>query len=333
MFTTFADDGADGLWRRLHAAVSDVAGTQSNPSRGGSRELLHVAFSISDPRRRWVLSRTPSMNPAFALAEVVWIMRGRQDAAFLVPWNSALPTFSGMSESLHGAYGHRLRKSFGVDQLKRAADALAARPGSRQVVLQVWDAVRDLPAHDGEPADADVPCNVGSQLKIADGRLDWLQLVRSNDLMRGLPYNLVQWTTIHEILAGWLDLPLGEYHQVSDSLHLYDQDRAEFGCGSAVEAPAAAGSFATGYDASAAIFASIEALVLRLNALRDLPRDPLDLIEDDVPDPYRDWQWVLIAEKLRRRHRAADSGDVSDLVLDPQLRVAFERWAGRFQER
>jgi thymidylate synthase len=54
-----------------------------------------------------------------------------------------------------------------------------------------------------------------------------MQIVRSNDLYRGLPYNFVQFTVLHEIMAGWLGVPLGTYRQVSDSLHVYAADEPQ----------------------------------------------------------------------------------------------------------
>ncbi len=48
--------------------------------------------------------------------------------------------------------------------------------------------------------------------------------MRSNDHFRGLPHNLIQFTTVQEVLAGWLGISLGSYHHYSDSLHVYESD-------------------------------------------------------------------------------------------------------------
>jgi thymidylate synthase len=53
-------------------------------SRGGrTTELLHVTMTIDDPRQRWVVARQPGINPAFALAEAIWIFAGRNDSGVL----------------------------------------------------------------------------------------------------------------------------------------------------------------------------------------------------------------------------------------------------------
>jgi len=127
------------------------------------------------------------LNPAFAIAEIVWIMNGRHDSEFLNRWNSRLPLFAGAGPRYDGAYGHRLRRHFGIDQIQRVCDALSTDRASRQAVLQIWDARTDLPAPDGTAASADVPCNVSSLLKVRGGRLQWTQIMRSNDVFLGLP--------------------------------------------------------------------------------------------------------------------------------------------------
>ena len=60
--------------------------------------------------------------------------------------------------------------------------------------------------------------------KIRDGTLEWLQVIRSNDMVLGVPHNFVQFTSMQEILAGWLGVECGSYTQISDSLHVYDSD-------------------------------------------------------------------------------------------------------------
>jgi thymidylate synthase len=164
------------------------------------------------------------MNPAFALAEVVWILNGRDDAAFLNFFNSRLPKFAGPGSTYHGAYGRRLRRFGGVDQLRRAAAALRARPETRQVVLQIWNSPIDLPRRDGSPTAMDIPCNICSLLKVREGLLEWTQVCRSNDVFLGLPHNIVQFTTLQEVVAGWIGIEPGPYNQLSDSLHAYCSD-------------------------------------------------------------------------------------------------------------
>ena len=79
MISAFQGQSADNVWQQAAEGFRRSDGARSQNSRGGStREILHVAISIADPRQRWVVSREPPLNIAFALAEVVWIMTGRR---------------------------------------------------------------------------------------------------------------------------------------------------------------------------------------------------------------------------------------------------------------
>ena len=188
---------------------------------GQTKELTHVCMSIADPTQRWVERRKPAVSPAFAIAELVMIMNGSDEAILLNAWNPALPKYQGKYDRYPGAYGKRLRYSFGFDQINRAYDALKNNPESRQVVMEIWKPDIDLPQSKGRPNNDDIPCNICSLLKIRDGKLLWTQIMRSNDIVFGLPYNFFQFTFLQEIIAGWLNVGVGEYMHISDSLHMY----------------------------------------------------------------------------------------------------------------
>ena len=216
---------ADEVWLLAERKIETRDGTLEQPScDGDTLELLHACLVLENPLERWVVNRSPALNPAFALAEVVWILNGRNDSSFLNFWNPKLPRFQGSGEAYYGAYGFRLRRQFGVDQIRGACEALRHVPHSRQVVLQIWDARSDLPVERGAPRNQDVPCNICALLKVRDNRLDWVQVMRSNDLILGLPHNFVQFTHLQEMFAGWLGCEVGTYTHFSDSLHVYARD-------------------------------------------------------------------------------------------------------------
>ena len=304
MISTFQGQSADNVWLQAAEAFRQSDGVRSQDSRGGpTREILHVGISIADPRQRWVVSREPPLNLAFALAEIVWIMTGRRDLAFLDYWNRRYRDFVGPGPELHGAYGYRIRGHLGVDQLERAYRALDSDPDTRQVVIQIWDSPNDLPAPDGTPADRDIPCNVAAMPKLRDGKLEWLQVIRSNDMMLGVPHNFVQFTSMQEILAGWLGVECGSYSQISDSLHVYDSDWDDVMRSTALPSVASNDdSLALPRRESDRVFRELE---LRIEQLIDPATQP-DALEDlaswdDAPQAYRNIAAVLTAEALRRR--------------------------------
>ncbi len=225
----FSGESADAVWRQAAQRLLVPAQVPLQGGRGGTtREVLRAVFEIRDPRRRWIFSRHPATNPAFAIVELICLINGRNDAEVLNYWNPALPRFAGRTKVYQGAYGFRLKRNFGFDQLHRVYLALKRNSASRQIVLQIWDPSTDFPAESGDPAGPDIACNVCAFLKMRNGRLEWTQVVRSNDLVRGVPYDFVQFSALQEILAGWLGTTLGSYTHFSDSLHVYESDLTEF---------------------------------------------------------------------------------------------------------
>lgn len=228
-------------------ALTELDAAPIQEGRGEpTKELLHVMFELKEPRNRLVTLR--DINPAFAFIEVLWIMAGGNNVEYLKFWNPRMKSFAQPNGLLYGAYGHRLGcadlwndtlwdndlieslyiynpnpTNQHVAQLLDARDALDSKPNSRQIVLQIWDSQSDLPDCLGQERAKDIPCNVVSHLLVRRGKLHWMQFMRSNDAIWGWPYNLVQWTFLQEIMAGWLGLDLGPFVLLSDSYHTYQK--------------------------------------------------------------------------------------------------------------
>ena len=331
MASYFEADSADELWVKAASALTSGGVACQAESRGGrTRELLHCLFVLHNPRARWVLSRVPAMNPAFAIAEVFWILLGRNDSRFINYWNPVLPRYAGEGNHYHGAYGHRLRSSHGVDQLQRAYEVLRSDPASRQVTLQIWDSRIDLPTDLGSPAAPDIPCNIAACLKVRDGRLSWLQLMRSNDVFLGLPYNIVQFTVLQEVIAGWLGLEVGDFALMVDSLHLYDQNAELMKIGAIPKIDAHQ------YPSFALSKESFDDVVPRVaSALQSLTNSALTTMElralcnANWPCDYRDFLLICAADAARRREWAREEEWASAQCRRPLLKLAYEAWAQR----
>jgi len=217
-------NSANELWLNAKKLI-DTEGKDVDVGNRKTKEVLHVYVELSRPTNKWVYRRIPPLSIGFALAELMWIVNGSQESQIIDFWNPQLKDYAADEgkDFYHGAYGYRLKISHGFEQLERAYQALSCNPNSRQAVLLIWSPKIDFPDNNGNPRSKDIPCNICSLLKIREGRLDWTQIMRSNDLVLGLPYNLVQFTGLQEILAGWLDIKVGTYNHYSDSLHIYDE--------------------------------------------------------------------------------------------------------------
>ena len=258
------------------------------------------------------------------------MLLGRDEAAFPNYWNPMLPDFSGRTRVYRGAYGRRLRRTWGLDQLRRAAQALESAPESRQIVLQIWHPAEDLPKPDGVPRRGDIPCNICSLLKIRNGRLEWTQVLRSNDLFLGVPYNFVQFTTFQEVLAGWLGVRLGQYTHLSDSLHAYERDLPSFSTPVTAQAMLNNESLCLPWNESKEVLRALwrRASPLTLDSLTPARFSRL-LAGHDLPTPYENLLRVMAADSARRRGWTEEIVAAISDCHNSSLRPLWDAWLSR----
>jgi len=210
---TLTNDSATGLFTDACRAVTSIGDTVS-PRGMATMEVLGAHLCLTQPRRRFVdAPPVRVLNPAFAVAEALWILSG-SDAGWIFKYNRRLRRYAD-GGVLRGAYGPRMRRWAGIDQLDSVRRLLARDPDSRQAVVQLYDPQRDTRGH------RDVPCTLGYRFYLRRGLLHMHTTMRSQDLWLGFPYDIFTATLIQELLAGWLDVGVGQYHHYVDSLHLY----------------------------------------------------------------------------------------------------------------
>ncbi len=204
----------------------DLVGEEA-PSRGGTVVAAPgpVMTTYLNPEERVLFSPMRDANPFFHLMESLWMLGGRNDLAFPLQFNSKFGAFSDDGVTLHGAYGHRWREHFGVDQLLRLAEELKT-PGTRRGVLGMWDPTVDLGR-----LGADLPCNTHAYFSVREGALDMTVLCRSNDVVWGAyGANAVHFSMLLEVMAGLVGARVGAYTQYSHNFHAYTDviPRAQF---------------------------------------------------------------------------------------------------------
>jgi thymidylate synthase len=323
---------ADRVWQDAVKELIERPEYQLNGRNGITHEIVPCVLRIEDPRQRWILSRRPPYNPAFGLVEFIWMITGHNESRVVNYWNPALPKFAGSGDVYPGAYGFRLRYACGLDQIERAYHALSNVPETRQIVLQIWKPEIDLPASNGQPVSEDIPCNIISLLKVRDGRLHWTQIMRSNDIMRGFPNDILQFTMLQEVMAGWLGMQPGDYIHLSDSLHVYKQDLSNFSCVPTNSESTDKESFSMTYNESNKIFSLIYADLVEVSKggkkedeLREIfDRDSgrqaghCELIKDIM---------VVIGSDAASRHNYTDlSYYLVDSCADLDLKRASQAW-------
>ena len=208
----------DALPRALR--LLDQEGIQRD-SRNGPVIVIPEPVTVvyERPCERVLFWPQRDANPFFHLAEALWMLAGRNDVEVPARYAKHIASFSDDGETLHGAYGHRWRYHFGIDQLSYIAAQLKKDPNNRRCVLSMWDARTDLVRPDGK----DLPCNTIATLqRNVDGALDLTMFQRSGDVIWGvMGANAVHMSLMQEYVALMIGCPVGFYHQVVSNFHAY----------------------------------------------------------------------------------------------------------------
>lgn len=218
MYTFNTRNVSEALYIALNAIK--ITGVKIPSRAGETLEMpMPVCTTYSHPMERVLFYPQRDANPFFHCLEALWMLAGRNDVEFLKRYNKRMETYSDSGEILHGAYGHRWRNWFGIDQLDIAVARLKKYPYDRRTVVQMWDCENDLFESNQMK---DVPCNTQIYFKVRNGRLNMMVTCRSNDMIWGAyGANAVHFSMLQEYMAARVGVPIGTYHQVSDSFHAY----------------------------------------------------------------------------------------------------------------
>ena len=195
-----------------------------------------VTTVYHNPRNRVLWSPLRDANPFFHLFESLWMLDGRNNLRYPLRFNSRFGSYSDDGETIWGAYGWRWREFFGYDQLNMIVEELKKNPSSRRCVLSMWNAMpgldEDIPVNKTFDASSDlwiamkggkdVPCNTHVYFDCRGGALNMTVCNRSNDMLWGCyGANAVHFSILQEYMAARIGVPVGQYRQMSNNLHLY----------------------------------------------------------------------------------------------------------------
>ena len=216
MFVIKARNVNGALGKALHLLQTEG---ELEGSRNGEVLLVPapVTTVYAKPCERVLMCPIRDANPFFHLMESLWMLAGHNDLAWPLFFNSRFSGFSDDGKTIHGAYGHRWRHCFHFDQIQRIIRELTDNPGSRRIVLQMWN-----PALDLGRSGADVPCNTNIYFLKRGAELDMTVCCRSNDVIWGAyGANAVHMSFLQEVIATAVKLKVGKYYQVSNNFHMY----------------------------------------------------------------------------------------------------------------
>jgi thymidylate synthase len=184
-----------------------------------SKALPGISFSIDIEKDGFpvlTLRKNPIKSP---IAEQVWFIQGEKDTTFLRKFTKMWDPFMEKDGTLSSAYGFRWRHHFGKDQLGKTIELLENENVSRHGVIITWDPKDD--GYGGTPK-KNVPCPFAYTINILGGRLNMHNIVRSNDMILGAPFDVLGFALLQCMIAQRLGVRPGVYTHSISNAHIYD---------------------------------------------------------------------------------------------------------------
>ncbi len=155
-----------------------------------------------------------------ALTELLWICRGHTDIKYLRDnnvfyWDDDYSRSGRTDGTLGPVYGHQWRNFGGIDQLFNVIRDLKNNPTSRRLLVMAWN-----------PIDNDnmvlPPCHYGFQIYCNATHVDLMWQQRSADIFLGLPYDIIMYGLLLELIAKGAGLKPGKLIGSLGDCHLYN---------------------------------------------------------------------------------------------------------------
>jgi thymidylate synthase len=184
-----------------------------------TKALAGVTFSIDIEKDGFpvlTLRKQPLKSP---IAEQLWFIAGEKDTTFLRKYTKMWDPFMEKDGTLPFSYGWRWRNHFGRDQLGKVIELLESEPSSRHGVIITWDPGDD--GFGGTPK-KNIPCPFAYTVNIIGGRLNMHNIVRSNDMMLGCPFDTFGFALLQCMIAQRLGVRPGIYTHSISNAHVYD---------------------------------------------------------------------------------------------------------------
>lgn len=210
----------DAIYRDIIKKILDQGVEELNERTGKKTKALPgVSFQIDIEKDGFPIL-TLRKNPfKSAIAEMVWFISGEKNTTFLRKFTKMWDLFLEEDGTLAAAYGYRWRHAFDRDQLGALIKLLEEEPSSRHGVIITWDPRED--GYGGIPK-KNVPCPYTFTVNIIGGRLHLHNIVRSNDMILGCPFDTFGFSLLLCILAQKLGVKPGIYTHSISNAHIYD---------------------------------------------------------------------------------------------------------------
>lgn len=187
-------------------------------TRGDYKELRNYSFTIDDITNDVINLKTRNISYNYLVGEILWYWSARNDLNFIKHFSKFWDMISDDGKTSNSAYGYILQKKHGFNQIEAVIDLLKKDPSSRRAVLNFNTPNINM------AYTKDEVCTICLSFMIRDNKLDCTAVMRSNDVIFGLSYDLSYFISLQKYIADRLGVSYGSYTHYAFSMHVYEKD-------------------------------------------------------------------------------------------------------------
>jgi thymidylate synthase len=216
MVTTIRGRTANDVFR--NTAIKLLSDGHSNNPRGmETLELVDAWLTLEDPTESVVTMPERNPNLEYLRGEMEWYKSGSLFAKDIAEHSKFWSKLADTNGTVNSNYGFlsMVEKWSGKSQLEWCIDSLKKDRNTRQAIINY-----NQPRHKYE-GNKDFVCTISQQFVVREDKLDTVVLMRSNDLIFGLTYDMPWFSYLLQEVSKATDIPIGNYHHYASSLHVY----------------------------------------------------------------------------------------------------------------
>ena len=187
-------------------------------TRGDYKELCNYSFIIDDIENDVITLKTRDLSYNYLVGEMLWYWTGRNDLEFINHFSKFWSKISDDGKTSNSAYGYLLKYKHGFDQIETVIDLLKDDPSSRRAIINF-----NVPNKNVKITKDEI-CTIALSFIVRDNKLNCTCMMRSNDVIFGLSYDLSYFISLQKYIADRLGLGYGSYTHYALSMHVYEKD-------------------------------------------------------------------------------------------------------------
>lgn len=207
-------------------------GKSRSPRGLNTLELEDAWLMLDEPQEAICTLKSRCIDMDYLKAEMEWYQKGSLDVSEIEKASKFWSKLKNPDNTVSSNYGNIVFKQslepvderdgsftriFPRNQYQWCFEKLLKDPDTRQAIINY-----NQPKHKFIE-NKDFVCTIAQLFKQEHNHLDSTVMMRSNDLIFGLTYDLPWFTSLQQKLAGDLNLSVGKYQHYAASLHVYEK--------------------------------------------------------------------------------------------------------------